>query len=139
MNMLSSAARRAAAGALLALALVAPGAYGHQPVEDHGVAVAAQAPANAPEETHRGIVRDLTIEDRVAGMTFRYLGLDLADGKVLSLRGEGLAALSAGMQIQATGQRDGAVLFVSGWHPAAVFGSHPAPSMPKPAGRPSTE
>jgi len=131
MNMLSSAARRAAAGALLALALVAPGAYGHHPVEDHGVAVAAQAPANAPEETHRGIVRDLTIEDRVAGMTFRYLGLDLADGKVLSLRGEGLAALSAGMQIQATGQRDGAVLFVSGWHPAAAFGSHPAPSMPK--------
>src|SRR4029078_8885046 len=103
MNMLSSAARRAAAGALLALALVAPGAYGHHPVEDHGGAVAAHAPAKAPEETHRGIVRDLTIEDRVAGMTFRYLGLDLADGKVLSLPGEGLAALSAGMKVQAAG------------------------------------
>jgi hypothetical protein len=114
-----AAVRRAVVCALFIASSLAPTlAHAHRG-DDHGLAVAATPPAAAPRETHVGAVVEVVMDDRVAGLTYRDLGLRMSDGTVLSLRGNGIDALRAGMQIEAAGARDRKVLFIDTWQEQA--------------------
>src|SRR6202047_3057333 len=91
------------------------------PVQAHDGADAfpasPQAPtASAPVEAVTGTVADFVVDNRVAGLSTRYVTLKLDDGRNLALNGSGVDQLSKGMRVQATGQRAGDTLFVTAYH-----------------------
>src|SRR5438270_1770997 len=91
------------------------------PVQAHDGAAAfpasPQAPAaSAPLEAVTGTVSDLVVDNRVSGLSTRYVTLKLDDGRNLALNGSGVDQLTKGMRVQATGQRAGDTLFVSAYH-----------------------
>jgi hypothetical protein len=101
------------------------------PVQAHDGAGAfpasPQAPtASAPVEAVTGTVADFVVDNRVGGLTTRYVTLKLDDGRNLALNGSGVDQLSRGVRVQATGQRAGDTLFVTAYHivagPAASAG-----------------
>ena len=83
----------------------------------HGVDPLEAAPtkpaAGAKTEVASGVVRELLIEDHVAGMTVRQLSMAPASGgKAVALVGSPIDQLSAGQAVSVSGRRNGNVLFV---------------------------
>lgn len=70
------------------------------------------ASASTPLTEHVGLTTELIVDDRVLGTTIRYVGLSTEGGRVVRLRGEGLAALAPGTRVRVTGQLDQQTLFV---------------------------
>jgi hypothetical protein len=103
---------RRIAVAVSALAIVASSpqiqAHSQDPLE-HAVTAPA---ASSPLEGVSGIVRELIIEDKVAGMTVRYLSMVPQSGKPVALVGTGVQSLADGANVTVTGKRNGNVLFV---------------------------
>ncbi len=76
---------------------------------------AAIAPAvGAPEERLTGLVRRLTIDDRVAGVIVEVPSLELDDGTAVPLKGADSRGIEAGARVEVSGRRNGKTLFVSG-------------------------
>src|SRR2546423_5551773 len=72
------------------------------------VTAASTGPSiSTPAEAVSGVVKDLVIDNRVTQSTSRYVGLQLDDGRKLSLDGPGVELLARGARVQATGQRSG--------------------------------
>jgi len=69
---------------------------------------------DAPVEVITGAVRELIVDNRLTGMTARYVGLRLDDGHNVVLRSSGLETLAQGTRVEATGQLDGDTLFATG-------------------------
>jgi Bacterial Ig-like domain (group 3)/Gametolysin peptidase M11 len=70
---------------------------------------------DAPVEVITGAVRELIVDNRLTGMTARYVGLRLDDGRNVTLRNSGLETLAQGTRVEATGQLDGDTLFATGF------------------------
>jgi hypothetical protein len=68
--------------------------------------------ANAPVEVVVGTVEIVTIEDRLAGETYRHVGLRPVGGRALILVGTALDHLVDGGRAEVEGQRDSDTLFV---------------------------
>ena len=94
------------------IASVAPPARAHH-AEKHGVSSPSAPAADAPVEALAGTVEVVVIDDRVVDVTIRYVGLRLADGTSLALKGTAVETLTGGARIEATGQRNGNTLFVT--------------------------
>lgn len=78
-----------------------------------GLERATTAPApNASLEAVTGTVRELIIDDRVAGMTVRFLFVVPTSGGAVALAGRDVQTLEAGALATVTGRRNGNVLFV---------------------------
>ena len=69
--------------------------------------------ATEPIEVVTGAVEQLIVENRVTGVTIRYVSLRLDDGSVAALKGEGLDSLPKGARVQASGRLAGDTLFVT--------------------------
>jgi hypothetical protein len=67
----------------------------------------------APQVTLLGLVTELRLEDRVVGLSIRYVGLRTDDGQRVRLKGPGIASLASGSRVEASGRLDGATLFAS--------------------------
>ena len=99
-------------------------AFAAHPVQAHDSAdsfpASPQAPtASAPVEVVTGTVTELVVDNRVSGLTARYVALQLDDGHKLALNGSGVDQLAQGARVQATGQRAGDTLFVTAYHAVA--------------------
>jgi hypothetical protein len=68
--------------------------------------------AGAKTEVASGVVRELVVEDHVAGMTVRHLSMVPASGKPVALVGASVDKLSGGQAVSVTGRRNGNTLFV---------------------------
>jgi hypothetical protein len=105
---------------LAGLLLVLPwDALAHGVEDLHGPSVGDHPSAAATPATATGTITELTVEDRAAALTYRALGLAAAGHPSLTLRGDGLADLHTGMQVEVTGQKEGHVMFVDRWRLAA--------------------
>src|SRR2546427_3832406 len=101
------------------LSLPAVTANAHHVPDVHVGAVPTPA-ASAPIETVTGTIRALVIDNRVTGQTTRLVALQLVDGRKLALNGAGLDALTQNASVEASGQRSGDALFVTGYHVVAA-------------------
>jgi hypothetical protein len=109
---------------LLATALAAPLTRAHAP---DPLAGAAGAPApNAAPESVSGTVHELVVDDRVAGLTLRYLSLRPASGDPIALAGPGVETLRDGAVAQIVGRRNGQVLFVESARAVGAKAASPA-------------
>jgi hypothetical protein len=72
--------------------------------------------ASAKLEGARGEVRELIIEDHVAGMTMRHLSMVPDSGAPVALIGKEVDQLVAGQSVTVTGRRNGNLLFVDTLH-----------------------
>ena len=54
---------------------------------------------------------ELRLDDRVVGISIRYVGLRTDDGQRVRLKGTGVASLVSGSRVQASGRREGDTLF----------------------------
>ncbi|HVR94710.1 MAG TPA: hypothetical protein VHI75_12805, partial [Casimicrobiaceae bacterium] len=81
-----------------------------------GATFAAPQPpaADVPPVAADGIVNELRVENRVSGLTTRYLWLRLDNGSTVALRGSGLDALIPEQRVEVTGRNAGETLFVTG-------------------------
>ena len=97
---------------LLACALAAAA-----PVAAHDPDPLTRAPfapsPGAAVEVVTGELKELLVEDRVAGVSVRYRAIVLADGTRLRLSGEALDGVEKGSQVEVTGQRNGRTIFAS--------------------------
>ena len=92
------------------VSVTAPAIFAH-PVDPLEAAPTKPAP-NAKVEAASGIVRELVIEDHVAGMTVRHLSMVPAAGPPVALVGSQVGQLVAGQSVAVTGRRNGNLLFV---------------------------
>jgi hypothetical protein len=100
----------AAAGGFFAALWFNSLAVAHTP---DGVEHATTAPApGAQLEAVSGTVRELVIDDHVAGMTLRYVFVVPAAGEAVALEGTDVQSLEDGALATVTGRRNGNVLFV---------------------------
>jgi M6 family metalloprotease-like protein len=98
--------------AILAICIaVSSPSVAHHPVDPLEQAPTAPA-AGADPESVNGTVHELIVNDHVAGMTVRHVSIVAADGLATALRGDAAAALAKGVDITATGRRNGGTLFV---------------------------
>ncbi len=67
--------------------------------------------ADAPRVTLAGRVTELALDDRVAGLAIRYVGIVTDDGSRVRLKGSAVVALGPGMRVQASGRIDAGTLF----------------------------
>ncbi len=81
--------------------------------------------AHAVTATYVGTITEVTVIDRVLGTTVRYVGLALADGTRVRLRGVSLPTAAARSTLEVTGRLEGTTLFLDRWR---QLGS--APTMP---------
>src|ERR1700687_3512465 len=97
--------------ALFVLAAIPAGAH-------HGNDASFAAPqppaADVPLVAADGIVNELRVENRISGVTTRYLWLRLDNGSTVALRGSGLDALIPEQRVEVTGRNAGETLFVTG-------------------------
>ena len=75
-------------------------------------AVPTTPAANAKLEAVSGTVREVVIEDHVAGMTMRHLSMVASNGEAVALAGKQVDQLVAGQAISITGRRNGNRFFV---------------------------
>ena len=61
-----------------------------------------------------GTVVEVVVDDQVAGVTQRYLGLRLDDGQTVVLTGAGVETLAGGARVEVTGTLSGEVLEATG-------------------------
>jgi hypothetical protein len=103
---------------LLASAPAAPPVLAHAP---DPLATAVKAPApNAALESASGTVHELVVEDKVAGVTLRYLSLRTPNGDATALAGPGADKLQHGAVAEVIGRRNGQVMFVESAHATAA-------------------
>ncbi len=95
------------------VASVASLAHGHGGTE-HLFAGPESPSAATGVTTLNGVVIDLVVDDTVLAARARYVGLRLADGRSVRLKGDSLAALASGARVQATGKLEGTTLFMTG-------------------------
>ena len=74
------------------------------------------APTGTPTEILTGAVDEVIVDNRVTSLTGRYVALRLDDGHSVALKGPGVDVLALGARVEATGQRSGDRLFVTGYH-----------------------
>ena len=89
--------------------------------------------AGASAVTATGTVAELIVDDQVAGVTQRYLGLRLDDGQSVVLTGAGVETLAGGARVEVTGTLSGEALEATSFSvlPAAQVAAKagvPAPS-----------
>ena len=109
--------RKSLTGILAAFVTVtsAPFAFAHS---TDLLEAAPTAPARSAKlEAMSGTVRELVIEDHVAGLTVRQLMLIPAMGKAVALVGSQVGQLKDGQAAAVTGRRNGTSLFVDALHP----------------------
>src|SRR5271157_891215 len=93
-------------GVAVLFALVAFSVCAHQ-VNPAGGSLAARVTSAV---TATGSVAELIVDDQVAGVTLRYLGVRLDDGHTVALTGAGLETLASGERVEVTGTLNGEVL-----------------------------
>ena len=67
--------------------------------------------ADAPRVTMRGRVSELALDDRVAGVAIRYVGIVTEDGRRVRLEGRVGVAVAAGARVEASGRLEAGTLF----------------------------
>src|SRR6266446_7969420 len=101
--------------AALLLALATFPLLAHQ-VDPTGASSPAPA-TNAVMAT--GTVAEVIVDNRVSGVTLRYLALRIDQGQTVALTGSGLDLLAGGTRVTATGSLTGNVMTVTSILPAA--------------------
>jgi hypothetical protein len=109
-SIVSTRFRSIAMAALFFLAALPAGAHHGN---DAVFAVPQPPEADAPMVSAEGIVHALPVDNRVTGVTTRYLWLQLDNGSTVALRGSGLDALTPGQHVELTGHSVGNTLFVT--------------------------
>ena len=104
------------------------GAWAHR-VADPLEAAPHAAAAGSPVERVSGIVHRVTIDDRVAGVVIEHIALELDAGGAVTLKGADANLLPRGARVEATGQRNGKALFVSGVRTLALPSERTLPSQ----------
>ena len=112
-------ARRSHLFGVFATVLLALGAFS---VRAHQVdpAIASPAAQAGSALTGTGTVAELIVVDQVAGVTQRYLGLQLDNGQSVVLTGAGVEQLAGGARIEVTGYLGGNTLQVTGFNVLAA-------------------
>lgn len=96
---------------LTVLSLATPAA-GHHEIDPLEAAPLAPA-AGAAVENFEGVVHGVVIDDRVTGIVTEFYSLELANGKVLPLKGVQPGQVRTGAYLQTEGRRNGKSLFVT--------------------------
>jgi len=99
-------ARRSHLFGVIAALLFALGAFS-VPAHQLDPAIASPAAQTASALTGTGTVAELIVVDQIAGVTQRYLGLQLDTGQSVVLTGAGVEQLADGARIEVTGNLSG--------------------------------